>query len=44
MTDFKCINGIFEVGHPTMARAIMGEPPMAYTSLMALAAAMHPKS
>jgi len=31
-------------GMPTKAKAMMGVPPMAYTSLMALVAAMRPKS
>ena len=32
------------MGMPTKARAMMGVPPMAYTSLKALVAAMRPKS
>ena len=32
------------MGMPTSASAKMGVPPMAYTSLMALVAAMRPKS
>ena len=32
------------IGMPTTASAMMGVPPMAYTSLSALVAAMRPKS
>ena len=33
-----------ETGMPTRASAMIGRPPMAYTSLIALVAAMRPKS
>ena len=36
--------GSLLIGMPTRASAMMGVPPMAYTSEMALVAAMRPKS
>jgi hypothetical protein len=36
--------GNWAMGMATSASAMMGRPPMAYTSLMALVAAMRPKS
>jgi hypothetical protein len=36
--------GSLSIGMPTRARAMIGVPPMAYTSLIALVAAMRPKS
>ncbi|MEY3962463.1 MAG: hypothetical protein RLZ08_846, partial [Pseudomonadota bacterium] len=42
-TSLAFAAGIFSIGQPNMANAIMGLPPIAYTSLMALAAAILPK-